>query len=61
MWHNISQCCLQNSEHACLVSLNQLNSGCDFCDAQLNRPSQGWDIQHRLKEAAEVSQFVARC
>ena len=32
MWRNISQRCLQSSEHARLVSLNQLNSCCDFRD-----------------------------
>ena len=61
MWHNISQCHLQSSEYARLVSFNQLNPCCDFRDTQLNRPSQCRDTQHRLKEAAEVSQFVARC
>ena len=33
MWRNILQRCLQCSEHACLVSFNQLNSCCDFRDA----------------------------
>ena len=61
MWRNISQCCLQCSEHARLVPFNQLDTGGNLRDTQFNRPSQGWDIQHRLKEAAEVSQFVARC
>lgn len=55
MWCNILQRCLQCSEHARLVPLNQLNSCGNLRDTQLNRPSQGWDTQHWLKEAAEVS------
>lgn len=55
MWCNILQRCLQCSEYARLVPLNQLNSCGNLRDTQLNRPSQGWDTQHWLKEAAEVS------
>ena len=39
MWRNISQCCLQCSEHARLVPFNQLDTGGNLRDTQFNRPS----------------------
>ena len=39
MWRNISQRCLQCSEHARLVPFNQLDTGGNLRDTQFNRPS----------------------
>ena len=58
MWCNMSQCCLQSREHTCLISLNQLDPCSNFCNSQLNRSDEGWNIFHRFKELSEFVKLV---